>query len=886
MNFTKKYNKNKVNKNDLFNDNILLEDIDNDIIKKNQENKEKNENLNIYNDYSFDQEDDVFLNEKELFSSEEEQAETEKKFNLNFRKKSKLDFKSINQHTLELINFIMNLFSKIDLVNEYLLRNILKKYALKVSENLKNSNIEYYNKGINYLKSLQINKERTPENYFEFTYEDFLLILCSIINYYTNLDIKIKFEGTTNIIDLFIYGNEEKYSFLAEKLQYELQLKPYAYKYELYKHIKDKRKKNDKNTSFIRLGTNEILLTSNEEGEMYPFDKPLQFEKLNDDSPFYFPPYMKYNSEHEIKYRRYNKNDLYHECPIHYNKYDEICDNCSKFRNIYKLLLINYSIEKLINFEYFKRQEVLVNRIHKRNYLSYGVSIEVNKLQEKTLNFFNKENTKYLINLIRNYHGEKVAYYFLYLNHYMKWLIIPSIIGLIFMFLKGNNPITKLFPIIKYEHVYRILFCVIITIWSTLFIKSWGKKEKFYSYLWGTENYKQNETKHETFVPELEKYFILGEKIQYSKPSNRIIKRIFSYFVLLLMGFITIVNSCYILYKKQVFLNDLEKRFENKDINIYFAKFSSFEIFLTAVFAALNAIVIKSMGFFYKRLAKFLNEWENYEKEYQARKDKIIKLIIFEFINNYTGGFFIAFVKPNLKNEKYSKCSGGSCVTELSTLVYTLIFIEFLTVFFDVGVPIVLNFIKKYKIKKINPNINLDFPTHSLDNQKIITESDPMLYEYNKILVLFGYICLFSASAPITPIGILFVVYLYSFTDLAKKFKFERVNIIDKSNGIEIYNTLMKGLMFVGLVVNSGIIMFSEKFNTGEEWFWKVLGLLILENFIISVYFLIDFNILPNWFSYLDDIKQLYDVKYYSRKENELPHWRYMKIRKNSEYDI
>ena len=80
MNFTKKYNKNKVNKNDLFNDNILLEDIDNDIIKKNQENKEKNENLNIYNDYSFDQEDDVFLNEKELFSSEEEQAETEKKF--------------------------------------------------------------------------------------------------------------------------------------------------------------------------------------------------------------------------------------------------------------------------------------------------------------------------------------------------------------------------------------------------------------------------------------------------------------------------------------------------------------------------------------------------------------------------------------------------------------------------------------------------------------------------------------------------------------------------------------------------------------------------------------------------------------------------------------
>ena len=61
------------------------------------------------------------------------------------------------------------------------------------------------------------------------------------------------------------------------------------------------------------------------------------------------------------------------------------------------------------------------------------------------------------------------------------------------------------------------------------------------------------------------------------------------------------------------------------------------------------------MGFFYKKLAKILNEWENYEKENDSTKDIVIKLMIFEFINNYTGGFFIAFVKPNLKDEKYNK---------------------------------------------------------------------------------------------------------------------------------------------------------------------------------------------------------------------------------------
>ena len=75
--------------------------------------------------------------------------------------------------------------------------------------------------------------------------------------------------------------------------------------------------------------------------------------------------------------------------------------------------------------------------------------------------------------------------------------------------------------------------------------------------------------------------------------------------------------------------------------------------------------------------------------------------------------------------------------------------------------------------------------------------------------------------------------------------------------------------MFVGLVVNSGIIMFSEKFNTGTEWFYKVLGLLILENIIIVVYILINCNILPYWFNYLNFLKQLYDSKYYFRKESE-----------------
>ena len=64
------------------------------------------------------------------------------------------------------------------------------------------------------------------------------------------------------------------------------------------------------------------------------------------------------------------------------------------------------------------------------------------------------------------------------------------------------------------------------------------------------------------------------------------------------------------------------------------------------------------------------------------------------------------------------------------------------------------------------------------------------------------------------------------------------------------------------------------------------MGLLILENLIISVYFLIDCNILPNWFSHLNYVKQLYDSKYYFRKESELPHRRFIKNKIQNDFNV
>ena len=83
-------------------------------------------------------------------------------------------------------------------------------------------------------------------DYYYFTYEDFILIFCRIIKYYTGLQLKLQFTKLPNSFCISIFGNEEQLSKLAEFNEYELKLKNYAYKYQFYSNEYEKIKNKEK----------------------------------------------------------------------------------------------------------------------------------------------------------------------------------------------------------------------------------------------------------------------------------------------------------------------------------------------------------------------------------------------------------------------------------------------------------------------------------------------------------------------------------------------------------------------------------------------------------------------------------------------------------------
>ena len=147
---------------------------------------------------------------------------------------------NIEEEKNDYIIMIKNVFEKYFSTNEFLLEELIKRYLLL----------------------------RKSENNNEFDYEDFIIIFCSIIKYYSGLNISLELNEFENYLLIFIYGDDKSYTNICSIFNYQLQLLPIAIDYEKYynKKIKD----NDLNEP---LKEGEIIDNNEEEPLLLSFHK-------------------------------------------------------------------------------------------------------------------------------------------------------------------------------------------------------------------------------------------------------------------------------------------------------------------------------------------------------------------------------------------------------------------------------------------------------------------------------------------------------------------------------------------------------------------------------------------------------------------------------------
>ena len=706
--------------------------------------------------------------------------------------------------------------------------------------------------------------EKLVKTYFEikkndvFDYEDFILIFCSIIKYYSGLNISLELNNSDNYLFIYIYGDENSYTKICKQLNYDLQLNPIAIYYEK-NNSNILRKETNKNNLLQNI---ELIDYDDKEPLLQSFNKELEFENLQFEdydlnNPIFWPPYYPYKKDKDEKFRKYESNDDYHYSKDINNK-NELLDSkyISTFRNIDKLRFIQRILNQIIKFSSLKKIEFFVIMLFKRNNKSYK-----KKLNELNLtniyNPFDSKKCEKTINTIRNYFGETVSYYFLWIDHYSRMLLFPSIFGafiFISYFLWNRIPLITIFSNsikMDYYDFLLILNCTLFTIWLTLFIKSWAQKEKLYNYIWGI-NINQKEMKiNEEFVHNSKEKLILGYFVPIEKEPFHSFKKVVSYSVLLGM-ILLVIFFIYSLFR-------LKAQLVNG--NVWHDYKISFYI------ACLNGLQIKIMNYIYYYIAEYLNNWENHFSLNDKNNSFSIKLILFDFMNSYSSLFYIAFIKPY--NEG---CINNNCLKELETQMYSIFFV-YLSVF--IGELLYLYILYYYQKGKIGSLINEEkVEIQSLEHQIMISSTDNLYIEYNDIINQFGFACLFCIAAPLTPLIIFLLSLVCRLTNYYKFVHLKRVEILDESKGISFYNKIIKILLFIGVMVNVSIFLFSSPnplnpMNTIETIKNKFLSIFIIENSVLIVYFFVDWNILPKWFKYKDIIKDLYLNKYFYINENK-----------------
>lgn len=370
-------------------------------------------------------------------------------------------------------------------------------------------------------------------------------------------------------------------------------------------------------------------------------------------------------------------------------------------------------------------------------------AVELRELEEKWLRFC-QPPWKQHVDIVKDYFGEKVGLFFLWLGHYTTWLIPASIVGFfawIFVAAQDNNPNA---PVIPY-------FAAFIAVWSTLFLEYWKRKEKTAAMRWGTLGCEDQEQTRPQFVGEASVSPIDGQAIRYF-PRKEFLFRLFVSTNVISVLILVVVGVVAGIFALRITLSSM------KSLTLGTMQLGS------TITALINAVQIQVLNAVYNIVAIKLTEYENHRTDTAYEDALIAKTFIFQFVNSFASLFYIAFVKPFIPD--MDPCIGG-CMNELQASLGTIFLTRLATgSLLKVLIPWVT---QKQKEKSETKGADLDDLTE-VERAFIQQEYHVMLgpfADYANLMIQFGYATMFISAYPLATVLSFVTNYVGKFLVLA-----------------------------------------------------------------------------------------------------------------------
>ncbi|XP_071953284.1 anoctamin-8-like [Antedon mediterranea] len=505
---------------------------------------------------------------------------------------------------------------------------------------------------------------------------------------------------------------------------------------------------------------------------------------------------------------------------------------------------------------------------------------------------------------INDYFGVKIAMYFAWLGRYTTALILPAIFGTILWITESNDDTNH------DKHI--VIFSVFNIIWGTLYLESWKRRSAELAYQWGTLD-----SKHELitdprplYTGDLFESPISGRPTPYYPAWKRNLFRYFVTLPVICLCIVVVFLSMLSIFELQEYVN---KKIDEEQIPGW----------VSLVPKVLLGICINITEDFYKKIAKWLNDMENYRLQETYENHLIIKLVVVQFINNFLSLFYVAFYLQDMARLRAT----------LATLFITKQIIGNAK---EAILPYIMEKVKMYHMtyKMAEENINLDEDSednenlnegqdeidqkneqheqkdehselfnarkkstfHSLkkNESEMFTltqaevESCMKTYEdtfddYLEMLIQFGYVILFSSAFPLAGICALLNNLVEIRTDAFKLCTSLQRPFGQRVENIGTWQDAMELMGVIGVLVNFGLLGISGQIEhafPGVSTANVIMIIVVLEHITLACKFAIAYAIpdIPHWvslqmakleFNRREALKKLDQAVLASAKENK-----------------
>jgi len=364
---------------------------------------------------------------------------------------------------------------------------------------------------------------------------------------------------------------------------------------------------------------------------------------------------------------------------------------------------------------------------------------------------------------IKDRFGEKIAFYFSFLQSYFLALTFPALFGFCAWVLLGQ---------------YSPVYAVVNALWSIIFIEYWKKQETDLAVQWGVRGVSKIQRKRAAFKHESEiKDPITGEEVKVYSPVKRLSRQAlqipFAIAAASILG--ALIATCFGI---EIFISE-----------VYNGPFKSYLTFLPTV---ILTTVMPTLSSLLTGFASKLTDLENYETADAHENAMVQKIFVLNFITSYLPIFLTAFVyvpfaqiivphldifnlavRPFAENEKQMTSPQVGFQINPDRLKKQVIYFTVTAQIVNFALEIVVPYVKRVVFKKVKQvkakqaakrgggaNTTADdHPEEATFLVRVRNEAELGNYDvttdFREMIVQFGYLSLFSVVWPLTGVSFL-----------------------------------------------------------------------------------------------------------------------------------